>query len=331
MRKVLLATTALVAVSMTAANAADISISGNHQTAYYAQDHSTSGNTDGMDVDGNIKIKATSTTESGLSLTGYTSLGSFNGTEEDSYVQVSGDFGTLMLGGADAITDGMDGAITPLAAPEAFGFASLTAPVLMSGAGARLSTHSYFDGDVKANYKTPNVSLGSASAQLGITANPGYDGLATMLLVTAGPISFGYGFDEYTRTAAGTAPTGGTAQAAGDYTSSMIGLGAKFGDMDIRFADGDAEYKTAAGVSTNKVDRTEYGLIYSGMADSSLYWTVSEEKETQATAETFTSTLIGMTYTIAPGLDLKVENGTEELKTAGTESTYNAIALNFSW
>ena len=329
MRKVLLATTALVAMSATAAQA-DLSISGSHQTAYIAEDHSSNGDADSMAADGNIKFKATSTTDSGLTITGYTSIGSHTGTEEDSYVQVSGDFGTIMLGGADAITDGMDGSITAYSTPENFGAGTLTAPVLMSGAGARLSTHSYFDGDVKANYKSPAMSMGAATAQIGVTANPAFDGLATQLVVNAGALSFGYGMDEYTRTAAAT-PSGGTAQAAGEYTSSMMGLGVKFGDVNVKFADGDAEYKTAAGVSTNKVDRTEYGVVYSGMADTTMYWTVSEEKETQATAETFTHTHIGLMYSVAPGLTLKVENGTEELKTAGTESTYNAVGLSFAF
>jgi hypothetical protein len=284
-----------------------------------------------MAADGNLKFKATSTTDSGLTITGYTSLGSHTGTEEDSYVQVVGDFGTIMLGGADAITDGMDGSITAYSTPENFGAGTLTAPVLMSGAGARLSTHSYFDGNVKANYKTPAMSMGSATMQLGVTANPGFDGLATQLVVNAGAISFGYGMDEYTRTAAGAAPSGGTAQAAGEYTSSMLGLGVTFGDINVKFADGNAEFKTAAGVSTNKVGRSEYGVVYKGMADSTLYYTVSEEKESQAAAETFTHTHIGMMYTVAPGLTLKVENGTEELATAATQSTYNAVGLSFAF
>jgi len=330
MRKVLLATTALVAVSVTAAQAADLSITGSHQTAYFAQDHSTTGDTDGMQADGNIKFKATTTTDSGLTVTGYTSMGSHTGSEEDSYVQVVGDFGTIMLGGADAITDGMDGGITAASAQKGIDEGTITVPMLMSANGARLSTHSYHDGNVKANYKSPKISLGSADLQIGVTADPGLDGLATLMVVNAGMLSFGYGFDEYTRTAAAT-PSGGTAQGIGDYTSSMLGLGVTLGAVSIRFADGDAEYKTAAGVSTNKVDRTEYGVVYSGMADTSMYWTVSEEKETQATAETFTVTHIGATYDIAPGVTLFAENGTQELKSTGADSSYNAVGMSFSW
>ena len=330
MRNVFFATTALVAISVTGAHAADLSISGSHQTAYIQVDTSGLASTDKMAADGNIKFKATTTTDSGLAVTGYTSLGSHTGSEEDSYVSIGGEFGTVMLGGADAITDGMDGSVTAYSTPENFGEGALTAPVLMSGAGARLSTHSYFDGDVKANYKTPSFSVGGASAQLGVTANPALDGMATFVLVNAGMFSVGYGMDEYTRTASATI-TGGTAQAAGEYSSSMLGLGVKFGDVNIKVADGNAEYKTAAGVSTNKVDRGEVGVVYSGIAGSTIYFTQSQEKETQATAETFTHTHIGVMYTVAPGLTLKVENGSEELKTAATESTYNAVGLSFAF
>ena len=111
----------------------------------------------------------------------------------------------------------------------------------------------------------------------------------------------------------------------------MLGLGVKFGDVNIKVADGNAEFKTAAGVSTNKVDRGEVGVVYSGIAGSTIYFTQSQEKETKATAETFTHTHIGVMYTVAPGLTLKVENGSEELKTAATESTYNAVGLSFAF
>ena len=329
MRKVLLATTALVAVSVTAAQA-DLSISGSHQTTYFAEDHSANGDADGMQSDGNIKFKATSTTDSGLTFTGYTSLGSHTGSEEDSYVQVTGDFGTFMLGGADAITDGMDGGITAASAQMGIDEGTITVPMLMSANGARLSTHSYHDGNVKANYKTPKISMGGADIQVGVTADPGLDGLATQIVMNAGVFSVGYGFDEYTRTAT-QAFTGGTTQGIGDYTSSMLGLGVNMGAVSIRFADGDAEYTTVAGVSTNKVDRTEYGVVYSGIESTSMYWTVSEEKETQATAETFTVTHIGATYSLAPGVTVFAENGTQELKSTGADSAYNAVGMSFSW
>jgi hypothetical protein len=336
MRKVLLATTALVAMSVTGAHAqsADLSISGSHQTAYFAEDHSTAGDSDGMVQDGNIVFTATMTADSGLAVTGMTSLGSFNGTEEDSYVQVADDFGSLRLGGADSLTDAIDGSITMYSIPENFGEGTLNRPTLMYGAGARLTNHSLHDGNVKASYRTPTINMGAASFNFAASATPGIDGIATQFVVNAGAFSFGYGMDEHTLTTAVAATAGGNgAQPVGDYTSSMMGVGMNFGDVTVRFADGDANYTTVAGVETNKVDRTEYGVAYSGIENTTMYWAVSEEKETVtlAAAETFTHTHIGLNYTIVPGLALKVESGTEELKTAALESQYNAIGLQFSW
>ena len=336
MRKVFLATTALVALSVTGAHAqsADLSISGSHQTAYFAEDHSTNGDNDGMVADGNIVFTATMTADSGLAVTGLTSLGSFNGTEEDSFVQVADDFGSLRLGGADSLTDAIDGSITMYSIPENFGEGTLDRPTLMYGAGARLTNHSLHDGNVKASYRTPTINMGAASFNFAASATPGIDGIATQFVVNAGAFSFGYGMDEHTLTTAVAATAGGNgAQPVGDYTSSMMGVGMNFGDVTVRFADGDANYTTVAGVETNKVDRTEYGVAYSGIENTTMYWAVSEEKETVtlAAAETFTHTHIGLNYTIVPGLALKVESGTEELKTAALESQYNAIGLQFSW
>ena len=65
MRKVLLATTALVAVSgVTAANA-DISISGNYEWEYTTND---AGTVHGSD-DGNVNIKAVNAADNGMTFT----------------------------------------------------------------------------------------------------------------------------------------------------------------------------------------------------------------------------------------------------------------------
>jgi hypothetical protein len=249
-------------------------------------------------------------------------------------VQVADDFGTLRLGGADSLTDAIDGSITMYSIPENFAQGTLDRPTLMYGAGARLTNHSMYDGNIKASYRTPTVNMGGATLDIAASATPGIDGIATQFVVNAGAFSVGYGMDEHTLTAAVAAVAGGNgALAVGDYTSSMLGLGVNMGGVTVRFADGDANYTTTAGVETNKVDRTEYGVAYSGIENTTMYWAVSEEKETvtAAAAETFTHTHIGLNYTIVPGLALKVESGTEELKTAQLESQYNAIGLQFSW
>jgi hypothetical protein len=126
MRKVLLATTALVAMSVTAAQAADVSISGYAEFTYDQPNNDENV----MASDGGIVIKATTTTDSGITFSAVQdskfegNSGSFTaaGTTakpnkvgsglNDSYVQASGDFGTIKMGASDTALDSQDSSFT---------------------------------------------------------------------------------------------------------------------------------------------------------------------------------------------------------------------------
>ena len=111
MRKVLLATTALVAVSgVTAANA-DISISGNYEWEYTSRDTGYE-----FEDDGHIVVKAVNAADNGTTWSAVTKLGGGSdslardsaGTGTTSvinvnqaYVQVEGDFGKVIFGDAE--------------------------------------------------------------------------------------------------------------------------------------------------------------------------------------------------------------------------------------
>jgi len=107
MRKVLLATTALVAMSVTAAQA-DITISGYAEFAYVQPNAGE--NT--MASDGGIVIKATSTTDSGITFSAVQDRKFESNAINDSYIQASGDFGTVKMGYSDTALDSQDGAFT---------------------------------------------------------------------------------------------------------------------------------------------------------------------------------------------------------------------------
>ena len=106
MRKVLLATTALVAVSgVTAANA-DISISGNYEWEYTSRDTGYE-----FEDDGHINIKAVNAADNGTTWTAMTTLAGGSDAVESggasiinvnqAYVQVEGDFGKVIFGDAE--------------------------------------------------------------------------------------------------------------------------------------------------------------------------------------------------------------------------------------
>jgi hypothetical protein len=111
MRKVLLATTALVAMSVTAAQA-DISIGGNYEWEYTTDDAGTA-----FGDDGNVNITATNSADNGMTFTAVLSLevSSTTATGNNtgaSYIQVDGDFGTIVLGDYDdSAATAMDGAL----------------------------------------------------------------------------------------------------------------------------------------------------------------------------------------------------------------------------
>ncbi|MDA9958458.1 porin [Alphaproteobacteria bacterium] len=111
MRKVLLATTALVAMSVTAAQA-DISISGNYEWEYTTNDTGTT-----WGDDGNVNVTATNVADNGMTFTAVMSLETSATTSTGnntgaSYIQVDGDFGTIVLGDYDdSAATAMDGAL----------------------------------------------------------------------------------------------------------------------------------------------------------------------------------------------------------------------------
>jgi hypothetical protein len=120
MRKVLLATTALVAMSVTGAQA-DVSVSGGMDFQYSTDDAAA----DSASVDGNIKIVGTVVTDTGLTVSvtqnntlqrvsqnaAIAATNTNPGSVEDAFMTVAGDFGTLILGQTDMVNDRNDAAL----------------------------------------------------------------------------------------------------------------------------------------------------------------------------------------------------------------------------
>ena len=106
MRKVLLATTALVALGGVSAASADISISGSG--TFEIED---SGANTTYTSDGNVVIKGSTTTDSGLTLTAVQDTKFEDSTIADSYIDIAGDFGSIRMGNTDNALDRMDGAL----------------------------------------------------------------------------------------------------------------------------------------------------------------------------------------------------------------------------
>jgi hypothetical protein len=105
MRKVLLATTALVAMGGVTAATADVSIGGSYRYQYQILNEGT--NTSSSD--GNITIKGSMTSDNGVTYSVVQNNGIHTGSVEDAYLQMDGDFGTIFLGETDSALDRVDG------------------------------------------------------------------------------------------------------------------------------------------------------------------------------------------------------------------------------
>jgi len=151
MRKVLLATTALVAMSITGAHA-DITISGNLETNY-----NNDGTSSSMGQDGNITLKASSTSDSGLSALVVANMG-IQGTSmdmEDSYMELSGDFGAVRMGNTDMAGDVKDGVLGRNSDVYSFGVNSIFPKGSTDYTDTQIMDN---DADTSISYYSPTVS-----------------------------------------------------------------------------------------------------------------------------------------------------------------------------
>jgi hypothetical protein len=144
MRKVLLATTALVAMSVTAAHA-DVSISGGMDFQYSTQDNAD----DAASVDGNIKITGSMTTDTGLDISVVQNNALQSATVEDAFMTVSGDFGTLILGQTDMVNDRNDGVL---------GINSDVFTLQAAAHGALIGTDTSDSTDANIGYESPSMN-----------------------------------------------------------------------------------------------------------------------------------------------------------------------------
>jgi hypothetical protein len=285
MRKVLLATTALVALGGVSAASADISISG---TGTFDIVSNGSGNTD-YSSDGNIVIKGSSTTDSGLTLTAVQDMKFEGGATDnvttnvnhvaDSYIDIAGDFGSIRMGNTDDALDRMDGALPSNYDLEGVGLASTPET------GAALGGDS-----VNISYISPSVS--GVTVYASTTEDAGIVGYGVNY--SAGPVTL-------------------MLQAEDDGTNDQTAIGAQFKSGAIMVGVGSKRSK-AGSTNTNS---TEVGGSYT-MGDATIIATSQKRGSNKYNN-------IGLKYSVAPGLTVSAESGTLNSAT----STWFSIAVAF--
>jgi len=274
MRKVLLATTALVAMSVTAAQA-DITIGGN--IAFEMEDGGA-GTT--YTSDGEIAIKSSTTTDSGLTVgavfaqhtTSTVAIAAGNDTANpstaDSYISIGGDFGTIIMGDHANALDRMDGVLPQNMDLESVGDSGVTSVI-----GGQITGISFMAPTISG------VSVYGATNAEGEENGMGVN-------YKNGPVTVMY-------------------QTGQDGSSEESALGASFTMSGLTLAAGSVE----AVVAGTKSKYRSMGVKYT-MGDITLVST-SQKKVGGASY-----TNIGAKYAVAPGLSVAIESGSQGSETA---------------
>jgi hypothetical protein len=322
MRKVLLTTTALVAFSGVSAALA-LDISGNYSFDYVINDNGTANtggnNNTSMASDMNIDFTHSQTTDAGLSFSVLVRLDE-SGSIQDQKAGVSGDFGKIEVGASDGIVDGMDAFYAGSDLPH-------------TGAGTTNSTVNTGSGVAdtptanKISYQTPVIS----GFQAGVTHQDA--GRTSKADINSYAITYDFGVAKIGYAASTTGAAAGT---SAETDMKNYGIASTFGDFGIRFSNGTDTTKNTASEETSKIDTTDWGISYGGIENVSLYFNgVSSEEKTGTNAgDKLDATIVGLGYTVAPGITAKLESGNNDFtdatagNTNGDQSNYTFMSLS---
>jgi hypothetical protein len=307
MRKLLLGTTALAAAATLTANAAlaDISISGAHEFRYNSRSSNTAA-LDGttFDTDGEVTFKFSDKTDSGLTIAHEVQLMSDGGDTaiDESFLTISGGFGTIKLGQDDGVGDDFSLAEVDLIAEETGTTAT----------SATIATNSAIDGlsgnNDKVAYYLPAMG--------GLTAGVSFADSGT----NTGTDTTEYGFS-YTTTAAGSSVTiagaSGTTEVSGGTDTDSQNLG-------IKIVNGPLSFIMSQGITEGADENQEMmgaALSYD-MGNGMIVGAYTTDGDDSLDAgEEYTASGVEVQYTIASGLTAVVIVEDYEYKAPTTADT----------
>jgi hypothetical protein len=286
MRKVLLATTAIAAMGVTAAQA-DLSISGNYEWEYTTDDAGTA-----WGSDGHINITAVNAADNGTTWTAksvLTNTGA-NANMEAHYIQVEGDFGTVIFGNYDdSAASAMDGALGRNNDIETQGGLGDADTAIGIGAAADIT------------YMSPNLSGFQVGFSKDLTdtdasANDGKTDIGVTYSMGGASVYYGSADDDRSFGVKGS--MAGFTVAIGN--SSTSGTTNKANDVAVKYTL--ANGITIAALSAN-------GTGADGLKDK--------------------ASNVGLSYSLVPGVKLNAESGKLDQNGVGANYSWIAINMAF--
>jgi len=309
MRKVLLATTALVAMGGVSAASADISISGFGRYTYASwSDNATTGDDTTGATDVHFTVSGASTADSGMTMGGSITIA--NGASDGRSIYISDDWGKLTFGGNgagrsshnSASVGGMPGTNTDAwttAIPS-----SLAANSRIGTGYTDASTIKYtspdFNGlvvNLSVNNKGAGASEQNDQSEWSVSYDTAFEGASVGV--------------DYASSSTAAASGSGT-------TTDANSVGATVVVDDLTIMVGSSNNDKSDG--TSKVATTDYGVDYAVNSDLTVEaWAVSS-KNTGTTAaskdDKLTMTQVGATYTVTPGLTVSLTSRSFDFKDA---------------
>ena len=325
MRKVLFATTALVALGGVSAASADISVSAANEMQYKSWSDSTpstSENNNSVTNKATYKISASTVTDNGLSMSSYISTdGSTTGSFGDMGFSIGGDFGTLGFAGSES----------------ADAFATVTDVTPDEGHTATLTTGAQMPADEAVaagdvSYLSPDIngfqfSFGMDQGATSGTSDATIYGAKYSMTSGDASITLKY-----------AASSGSKASAAAtDVEATSLGLVVGYGDMTVTVADNTKKRGSGTGSNGSVYDYSAQSVGVSYVASDVLTlsaYTGSTE-DGKDTAHEITDTGVGLAYTITPGLSLSITHNDWDVKdgttSANEDGSITTVALDLSF
>ena len=353
MRKILLTTTALVALGGISAASA-IEISGGYEFGYDQTD-----NTDNVDnnVDANasgssfesdadITFTGETTTDAGFTFGGMVRLAtdqthgdqanvvSQSGTDdnsqdvivEDQGLYISGDFGYVMMGATDGVVDGMDNFMTSGSIVE-------NGVATASDAGMNLSSNvPDNEGAGKIGFRSNVIS----GLQFGFSYEDGGDNSSENDDLTSWIVTYdlmGMATIGYAQATVKSAQNDGA-----DSQFKQYGINTSIAGATLQVGVGSEKVSGLAGnVDTSKVDTRDFAIQYGLTDEANVYLVdvISEEKTGTNVGDKLTGQTIGLSYSNAPGVSALIEYNDASFKDSsantevGRKNTYMGLSVAF--
>ena len=316
MRKILLATTAIVAMGAGSAMAADVTISGSFEFGYNDDSGNTAANlaTDGTSygIEQDVNISFSSTTDSGLTMAMTMGLDETGSDRDDVNASLSGDFGSLRF--TDRDDDSVEGMDVNVAAATSEEGAAL---VDATSTGITATYSGGFSGTAGASISYTLPTLVEGLAISAASANGASDADSTAYGAT------------YTTSAAGAsvklAVASGSVGSSGsaDVTQQHYGISITSGDVTIMGESNSKDDGTSADYSSTGVGATyTMGAIKVGA--------YNRTASTGTAAQDYSQTAYGVDYTIATGLTASITMTSTDLSsTKSVDRTRASLKMSF--